>query len=114
MMGVPIDSYAHMKIDNMSVVKNTSTPESTLKKKSNSIAYHYCRAKAPCDMFRSLYKNTKSNLSDMLMKIQCGIERKRLASKAFFESLLVHREEGMILYAFKSLCPYGGTSYDWF
>ena len=31
MMGVPIDGYAHMKIDNMSFVNNTSTPESTLK-----------------------------------------------------------------------------------
>ena len=84
MMGVPIDGYAHMKIDNMSVVKNTSIPESTLKKKSNSIAYHYCRAKAACDIFRSSYENTKSNLSDMLTKIQSGVEQRRLASKVLF------------------------------
>ena len=84
MMGVPIDGYAHLKIDNMSVVKNTSTPESMLKKKSNSIAYHYCRSKAACDIFRSSYENTKSNLSDMLTKIQSGIERRRLASKVLF------------------------------
>jgi len=30
----------------MSVVKNTSIPESVLKKKSNSIAYHYVRERA--------------------------------------------------------------------
>ena len=35
MMGVPLDGPAYVKVDNMSVVKNSSMPESTLKKKSN-------------------------------------------------------------------------------
>jgi hypothetical protein len=43
MMGVPIDGATHMRVDNMSVVNNTSFPESVLKKKSNLIAYHYVR-----------------------------------------------------------------------
>lgn len=43
MLGVPLDGHAHIRVDNMSVVKNSSVPESVLKKKSNSIAYHFCR-----------------------------------------------------------------------
>ena len=50
MMGIPLDGYAHIKVDNMSVVRNTSVPESTLKKKSNSIAYHYVREKCAADV----------------------------------------------------------------
>jgi len=46
MMGVPFDGPANVMADNMSVVKNTSIPESVLKKKSNSIAYHYVRERA--------------------------------------------------------------------
>jgi hypothetical protein len=41
MMGMSLDLHAYVKVDNMSVVRNTSVPESMLKKKSNSIAYHY-------------------------------------------------------------------------
>jgi hypothetical protein len=37
MMGIPLDGHAHVRVDNMSVVKNTSVPESTLKNQSNSI-----------------------------------------------------------------------------
>jgi hypothetical protein len=43
MMGVPLDGHIHIKVDNMSVVKNTSIPESMLKKKSNSITCHCVR-----------------------------------------------------------------------
>jgi hypothetical protein len=42
-MGIPLYGHAHVRVDNMSVVKNTSVPESTLKKKSNAIAYHFVR-----------------------------------------------------------------------
>ena len=37
MMGVPIDGPTYVYGDNMSVIFNTSQPESTLKKKSNSV-----------------------------------------------------------------------------
>ena len=84
MMGVPLDGYAHVKVDNMSVVKNSSVPESTLKKKSNSIAYHYVRSKCAADIIRVAYENTKTNLSDMLTKAQSGPVRKELASKVMF------------------------------
>jgi len=80
MMGIPLDGYAHVKVDNMSVVKNTSVPESTLKKKSNSIAYHFARSCAAADIGRVSYESTDTNLSDMLTKTQSGVKRQQLAS----------------------------------
>jgi hypothetical protein len=43
MMGVPINGPSLVYGDNMSVIYNTQSPESTLKKKCNSVAYHACR-----------------------------------------------------------------------
>ena len=40
MFGVPIDGPANVYCDNEAVYKNTTIPESTLKKKHHSIAYH--------------------------------------------------------------------------
>jgi hypothetical protein len=39
-MGVPIEGASGMYCDNMSILNKTTSPESMLKKKSNSIAYH--------------------------------------------------------------------------
>ena len=43
MMGVPIDGACKTFCDNDSVVKNTTRPESPLRKKANSISYHKIR-----------------------------------------------------------------------
>ena len=43
MLGIPIDGSVSVFCDNMSVVMNTTRPESTLKKKHNAIAYHRVR-----------------------------------------------------------------------
>jgi hypothetical protein len=80
MMGVPLDGHTHVKADNMSVVKNTSNPESMLKKKSNSIAYHYVRERAAAGAIVVSYEPTDTNLADMLTKSQPGPTRKRQAS----------------------------------
>ena len=39
-MGVQISGSTYVYGDNMSVIHNTQLPESTLRKKSNSICYH--------------------------------------------------------------------------
>ncbi|KAL7460517.1 hypothetical protein ACHAXS_000964 [Conticribra weissflogii] len=39
MMGVAIDSTTHVYGDIMSIIKNTSKPETTLNKKSNAVCY---------------------------------------------------------------------------
>jgi hypothetical protein len=41
MMGIPVDEPAFVFGDNQSVLANTTNPISTLKKRSNAIAYQY-------------------------------------------------------------------------
>ncbi len=43
MMGITVDEPAFIFGDNQSVLANTTAPASTLKKKSNTIAYHFAR-----------------------------------------------------------------------
>ena len=43
MMGVEVSGPTYIYGDNMSVIHNNSKPESVLKKKSNSICYHFVR-----------------------------------------------------------------------
>ena len=84
MMGVPLEGQCVVKADNMSVVHNCSTPESKLKKKSNSIAYHYVRERVAAGVCNVSYIPTAENISDILTKSQPGPVRKRLAEKVLF------------------------------
>ena len=84
MMGVPIDGPTNMRVDNMSVVNNTTRPESMLKKKSNSIAYHYVRENVAAKVIKIYYEPTETNLADMLTKTQTGPVRKRLSDMVLF------------------------------
>jgi hypothetical protein len=77
MLGILIEEAAHMKIDNMSVVMNTSAPESTLKKKSNAIAYHYVCECVAAGIIQISYETSKTNKADILTKIHTGTERQR-------------------------------------
>ena len=43
MFGIPLEGAANIFCDNQSVVTSSTVPESTLKKKHNSIAYHRVR-----------------------------------------------------------------------
>ena len=79
MMGVPVECPAYIKGDNMSVIRNSSVPESMLKKKSNSIAYHYVRERAAMGHIVVSYEPSATNLADMLTKIQTGVVRSKLA-----------------------------------
>jgi hypothetical protein len=84
MTGIPIDGATHMRVDNMSVVNNTTSPDSGLRKKSNSIAYHFVRESVAAGWIRIGYESTHTNLADMLTKTQSGPERKRLADMVSF------------------------------
>jgi len=84
MMGVPLVGHAHVRVDNMSVVRNTSAPESQLKKKSNSIAYHFVREAAAADIVRIAYEPSETNLADILTKIQPGTVRKRKVEQILY------------------------------
>ena len=66
------------------MIVNSSLPESVLKKKSNSIAYHYVRERAAAGIIQVTYEPTESNLADMLTKTQAGPVRANLARMVLF------------------------------
>ena len=78
MMGVPLDGPAYVKADNMSVIHNVSNPASTLKKKSNSVAFHYVRERVSAEVCSVTYVHTTENLADALTKSQPGPVRQKL------------------------------------
>ena len=65
-MGIPMDEPAFIFGDNQSVLANTTMPESTLKKKTQLIAYHFVREGSTRDEWRTAYINTYDNMADML------------------------------------------------
>ena len=73
-----------MRADNQSVIHNSSNPASTLKKKSNSIAFHFVRERAAAGVVDISYVKTDENLADMLTKSQPGEVRRRLAGQVLF------------------------------
>jgi hypothetical protein len=86
MMGIPIDDASYVYGDNMSVLHNTTNPESTLKKKSNSIAYHLCRESVAMDEMRVGYVKTDDNFADLMTKVQPkGERRERLLSQLMWD-----------------------------
>eukprot|EP00957_Ditylum_brightwellii_P124677 9502943-Ditylum_brightwellii.AAC.1 len=69
MIGVPCEGLAYMAVDNQSVLANMTIPDSALKKKSQSICYHFVRKGAARDEWRTLYVNTHNNEADLLTKV---------------------------------------------
>ncbi len=65
MMGIKVDEPAYMFGDHQSVLCNITAPASTLKKKSNAIAYHLVREGVARDEWRTAYVNTDENLADI-------------------------------------------------
>ena len=68
MMGIPLTGPAYVYGDNMSVIHNTTSPESTLKKKHKSIAYHFVREGVARGEWIITYVKSKDNLADILTK----------------------------------------------
>jgi hypothetical protein len=87
MMGVSLDGPAHLRVDNMFVVHNTQSPEATLKKKSNAISYHFVCEAVASKIARVAYEESKSNLADLLTKIQTGLELQQLVSTILVKRL---------------------------
>lgn len=86
MMGIPCEGPAYIFGDNQSVLANTTIPESVLKKKSQSIAYHFVREGAARDEWRTSYCNTNDNEADLLTKLLPNGEKRR----GFVRRLLHH------------------------
>ena len=64
MFGIPVGGPDNVYCDNAAVTKNKTTPESTLKKKHHSIAYHRCREAVAAGNVRIAKQGTEKNLPD--------------------------------------------------
>jgi hypothetical protein len=85
MMGVPLSGPTYIYGDSKSQVTNSSRPESTLKKKGNSICYHaICESVA---MGETLLINirTGDNLADFLTKTTSGAKLRNLVSGVVYD-----------------------------
>ena len=86
MMGIPISGPSYIYGDNMSVVKNSSKPESTLNKKSNAICYHAVREAVAMGECLVTHIPTGDNLGDLATKlIPGGIKRSRLVDMVLYD-----------------------------
>ena len=82
LMGVLIETPIYIYGDNMSVIHNISKPESTLKKKANSINYHYIREAVAANECQTGHISTHENPADIATKpLPCGEKRDCLISK---------------------------------
>jgi hypothetical protein len=64
MMCIPVEGPTYIEGGNQSVLANTTIPDSILKKKSQSIAYHFVREGSARDEWRATYVNTHDNEAD--------------------------------------------------
>ena len=72
MMGVPLTGPNYVYGNNMSVIYNTSRPESTPKKKSNSICYHAVREAVASGECLTTHCKTRDNYSEIINKVLNG------------------------------------------
>jgi hypothetical protein len=68
MMGVPIDGSCTTICENETAVKNSTVPESTLRRKHNLIAYHRVREAVAPNIIRIAHIPSHQNLADMFTK----------------------------------------------
>lgn len=76
MMGVPLSGPSFIYGDNMSVIHNTQRPESTLKKKSNSICYHAVRESVAMGESLTGHVSTDMNPADICTKVLSGGQKR--------------------------------------
>ena len=69
MMGIPCEHSSYIYGDNQLVLANTTIPDSAMKKKSQSIAYHVVRERVAHDEWWTTYVNTNENEADLLTKL---------------------------------------------
>ena len=83
MMGVAIDDSTAIYCDNEAVVKSTTAPESTLKKKHNAICYHRAREAQAAGYVRLGKILGTDNRADSFTKVLVGAHRAHLLRMIF-------------------------------
>ena len=69
---------------NMSVICNTQQPESTLKKKSNAIAYHAVRESVAMGKLLTGHVTTNNNVEDLATKVLSGKKRRGMVNRLLY------------------------------
>ena len=69
MFGIRVERPANFYCENEAVTKNITIPESMLKKKQHSIAYHRCWEAVAAGTFRIAKQGAENNLADLFTKI---------------------------------------------
>ena len=75
---MPLTGPSYFYGDNMSVIHNVQQPESTLKKKNNSICYHAIQESIAMGESLMGHIRMEDNLADLLTKVTYGAKCKRL------------------------------------
>ena len=85
MMGIPISGHLYIYGDNMSVVYNTSRPESVSREKINSVCHHAVIESVAVGESLVGCIPSKENIPDLMAKILLGQKRKYLVSNILYD-----------------------------
>jgi len=77
MMGIAISGPTYIYGNNMSVIHNMERPESTLRKKSNTICYHMVRESVTMGESFRCHIKTAENPADLVMKVPANGQKSR-------------------------------------
>jgi hypothetical protein len=80
MMGIPLSGPTYIYGDNKSQVTNSSRPESTLKKKCNSICYHAIQELIAMGETLLTHIRTGENIADFPTKTTSGTKHRKLVN----------------------------------
>jgi len=83
MFGIPLDGSTIVFCDNESVVLSATHPESTIKKKHVSIAYHCCREAQAAGFIKIGSIRGMDNVADILTKLLPGPRLRQLMEYIF-------------------------------
>jgi hypothetical protein len=85
MMGIEVEEPNFIYGDNMSVIHNTQRPESTLKKKSVAICYHFMRESIAMGESLTAHIRSEYNPADICTKVIAGgAKRDRLTDQILY------------------------------
>ena len=105
MIVIPVTGPVYISGDNQSVLANTTNPDSTLKKKSQSIAYHFVREGVAKGEWRTSYVNTHENEADLLTKpLPDGEKRQGFVARLLHHIFSVCMTKGVVLRGVGKYC----------
>ncbi len=93
MMGIPLTGPSFIYGDNKSHITNLTKPESTLKKKCNSICYHAVQESVAMGESLITHTSTHDNLSEIMTKVTHGAKRRKLVDGILYDIFNYHLQQ---------------------